>query len=240
MRRVRLARRQLDRSACRWPLGRPAADLPLRHADRAALRHGDRLHRPSRAEPDEEDFQILDNQQPQEITVFDNTVRPITAVVMLDTSGSMTLNLDLMKAAAEQFVIRLLPEDKAMVGAFNDKIEFAERRLHQRSRRPRARHQGAGLRQRDAAVGRRRPEPRAAHRTSTAAASWCVFTDGDDTGSSTGLGQVIDRARADEVMIYAIGLESVYMRRPGRDGAHAPGPRPAADRRTRPAAATSS
>jgi VWFA-related protein len=43
-----------------------------------------------------EDFTVLDNGVPQEITVFDNTVRPITSVVMLDTSGSMTLNLDLM------------------------------------------------------------------------------------------------------------------------------------------------
>src|SRR5215210_7856807 len=73
-----------------------------------------------------DDFTILDNGIPQEVSLFDNTVRPVTAVVMLDTSGSMTLNLDLMKAAAEQFIIRLLPEDKAMVGAFNNKVEFAE------------------------------------------------------------------------------------------------------------------
>ena len=71
-----------------------------------------------------DDFQVLDNNMPQEITLFDNAVRPITAVVMLDTSGSMTMNLDLVKQAAEQFVIRLLPDDKAKVGAFNDKIEF--------------------------------------------------------------------------------------------------------------------
>ena len=37
-----------------------------------------------------------------------------------------------------------------------------------------------------------------------------VFTDGDDTASKVGLGNVIDRARADEVMVYAIGLESEY------------------------------
>jgi VWFA-related protein len=38
-----------------------------------------------------------------------------------------------------------------------------------------------------------------------------VFTDGDDTEShNSSLGKVIDRARIDEVMIYAIGLESRY------------------------------
>ena len=37
-----------------------------------------------------------------------------------------------------------------------------------------------------------------------------VFTDGDDTASRTRLGTVIDRGRAEEVMIYAIGLSSHY------------------------------
>ena len=79
------------------------------------------------------------------------------SVVMLDTSGSMTLNLDLMKAAAEQFIIRLLPEDKAMVGAFNNKVEFADAGFTNDRDDLIARHPRAGLRQRDAPVGRRRP-----------------------------------------------------------------------------------
>jgi Ca-activated chloride channel family protein len=37
-----------------------------------------------------------------------------------------------------------------------------------------------------------------------------VFTDGDDTSSRVGRGTVLDRARADEVMVYAIGLESEF------------------------------
>ena len=109
-----------------------------------------------------DDFTVLDNGMPQEITLFDNTVRPITSVVMLDTSGSMTLNLDLMKAAAEQFIIRLLPEDKAMVGAFNNKVEFADTGFTNDRDELIARDPRAGLRQRDAPVGRRRSEPRAA------------------------------------------------------------------------------
>ena len=162
-----------------------------------------------------EDFTVLDNGVPQEIAVFDNTVRPITSVVMLDTSGSMTLNLDLMKAAAEQFIIRLLPEDKAMVGAFNNKIEFASTGFtndrDDLSHSIRELDYGNSTRLWDAAAmsveqltnidGRR---------------VVVLFTDGDDQGSSTGQGQVIDKARADEVMIYAIGLESVYMGGPGQ------------------------
>ena len=71
-----------------------------------------------------EDFEVYDNGKVQSVTVFENKSQPIGVIVMLDTSGSMTLILDRVKAAAEQFLIRLLPEDVAQVGAFNDKIQF--------------------------------------------------------------------------------------------------------------------
>jgi Ca-activated chloride channel family protein len=162
-----------------------------------------------------ENFQVFDNQQPQEISLFDNTVRPVTAVVMLDTSGSMTLNLEFVKQAAEQFVIRLLPEDRAMVGAFNDKVEFgATDFTNDRDDLAHAIQEldfGNATRLWDAVDA------------SLAALSGVegrrvvlVFTDGDDTGSRVSLSNVVDRARADEVMIYAIGLESVYASGPGR------------------------
>jgi hypothetical protein len=60
-----------------------------------------------------EDFEVFDNEKPQALTYFDNSIHPITVIVMLDTSGSMTLTIDLLKRAAEQFLIRMLPEDKA-------------------------------------------------------------------------------------------------------------------------------
>src|SRR4051812_49902861 len=71
-----------------------------------------------------DDFEILDNNKPQKITTFDNKPTPISTIVMLDTSGSMTTALDLVKDGAEQFLLRLLPQDQGQVGAFNDKIEF--------------------------------------------------------------------------------------------------------------------
>ncbi len=71
----------------------------------------------------QEDFEVYDNGKLQTLTNFDNKAMPITAVVMLDTSGSMTLLMDLVKQAAEEFLIRMMPEDKGKVGAFNDKLE---------------------------------------------------------------------------------------------------------------------
>src|SRR6478752_9558773 len=75
----------------------------------------------------QEDFDVFDNDKPQPLVVFRSENLPITCVVMLDTSGSMTGTISLLKAAAEQFLIRLLPADKARVGAFNDKIQFSSR-----------------------------------------------------------------------------------------------------------------
>src|SRR6185503_13575159 len=57
-------------------------------------------------------FSILDNGKPQEITFFQNDTQPFTVVVMLDYSASMTANLELLRAATEQFLLRMLPQDK--------------------------------------------------------------------------------------------------------------------------------
>src|SRR6266481_5906415 len=72
-----------------------------------------------------EDFEVSDNDKPQPIVYFENLVQPISVVVMLDTSGSMTGSISLLKQAAEQFLLRLLPDDKGRVGAFNDKIQIS-------------------------------------------------------------------------------------------------------------------
>ena len=64
-----------------------------------------------------------------------------------------------MKHAAEQFLIRLLPEDKAKVGAFNDKIQVQPATMpftNNRDQLIRA-SEGSRLRLPDAALRRRRP-----------------------------------------------------------------------------------
>jgi Ca-activated chloride channel family protein len=155
-----------------------------------------------------DDFQVFDNEKPQTVSYFDNSVHPINVVVMLDTSGSMTLTIDLLKQAAEQFIIRLLPEDKARVGAFNDKIQINARWSNNRDQLVtdvKDLDYGNGTRLWDA-VGAALDELRGIDGRRVV----LVFTDGDDTASRIGLGTVIERARTDEVMIYAIGLESNY------------------------------
>lgn len=166
-----------------------------------------------------EDFEILDNGKPAEVTLFSNESQPFTAVVMMDTSASMTEHLDLLKAASEQFLIRLLPVDRAQVGAFNDKLQLSGTFTNDRDELIAALADlqfGNPTRLNDAVAfsldalkgveGRR---------------VVLVFSDGEDTFSKQRFGPVLDRARNEEVMVYAIGLEVDYfngMRRRFRSG----------------------
>jgi Ca-activated chloride channel family protein len=155
-----------------------------------------------------EDFEVLDNDKVQPLVYFDNSVQPITVVVMLDTSGSMTANISFLKEAAGQFLLRLLPDDKGRVVSFNDKIQMSSRFTSDRDELVsdvKDLDYGNGTRLWDA-VGASMDELKSIDGRRVV----LVFTDGDDTESKIGLGKIIDRARAEEVMIYAIGFESRY------------------------------
>ena len=156
-----------------------------------------------------EDFEVFDDGQPAEIVLFENDVRPITVVVMLDTSASMDLNRRRLMAGAEQFLIRMLPADRARVGAFNDKVEIVPAEF---------------VGDRDELIGwLGRLDFGNSTRVYDAAATAIdalatvagrrvvlLFTDGDDTDSEAGSRDVLNRAINDEVMIYSIGFESNY------------------------------
>jgi VWFA-related protein len=156
------------------------------------------------------DFDVFDNGVRQPLTVFANDLQPITIVIMLDRSGSMAGNFDLERDAAEQFVDHLLPADKARLGSFSNRVqidppEFTSdkpelvRILHENL-------QDAG------------PTPlwNATSAAMTALARHdgrkvvLVFTDGADNpfraGENVSLGEIRNRALAEEIMVYAIGL----------------------------------
>ncbi|OFW04475.1 MAG: hypothetical protein A3I61_11735 [Acidobacteria bacterium RIFCSPLOWO2_02_FULL_68_18] len=157
---------------------------------------------------DRDEFTILDNGKPQEVTFFQNDVQPFTVVVMLDYSASMTANLDRLQAAAEQFILRMLPADKGQVGSFSDKIQFSGTFTSDRDDLVFALKDlqfGNPTRLYDATY-----ESIAMLKDVVGRKVVLVFTDGDDTASRMDMGDVLDRAKNDEAMIYAIGLESEY------------------------------
>ena len=163
----------------------------------------------------QEHFEIYDNGQKRPITVFRSDVQPITVVMMLDTSGSMTLYLETLKDAAEQFTLRLLPEDRGKVGSFSDKIQVFPR--------------GGFTGDRDQLIQILRNDLQFGNPTrlwdavfegmnhlseETGRRVVLVFTDGDDTASKlVDFDRVIERARDDQFLIYGIGLQSLFMGR---------------------------
>jgi Ca-activated chloride channel homolog len=155
-----------------------------------------------------EDFEVLDNDKVQPLVFFENEVQPIAVVTILDTSLSMNNSIPLLKKAAEQFLLRLLPADQGRVGAFNDKIQFNDKFTNNRDdliSDLQTLDFGNGTRLWDA-VGASLDELKGIQQRRVI----LVFTDGDDSESRVRLGTVMDRARAEEVMVYAIGFESVY------------------------------
>ena len=170
----------------------------------------------------EQDFSISVNGRPTAVSLFSRDPQPFTVVVVLDTSASVVRHLDRVIAAAGEFIARLLPVERAQVGAFNDRIQLsgaftndrdalkaslADLEIGNRTRL----YDGivASLDGLEGVEGRR---------------VVLVFTDGDDTASRARFDAVLERARSEGIMVYAVGLESSYfdgtrMRRtrPSRD-----------------------
>jgi Ca-activated chloride channel family protein len=157
-----------------------------------------------------EDFEVLDNNKPQAVTLFVNDIQFIKVVVLLDESGSMVNNLERVKDGAEQFLLRLLPQDRARIGSFEDKITVSPEFTSDRDALIRFLQEklqyGNGTRLWDAVD------------TGMSALSGLegrrvvlVFTDGGDDpgpGKHVKYDTVLKRAEAEGYMVYAIGFHS--------------------------------
>ena len=178
---------------------------------------------------EQKDFEVRDEGTPQPITQFDNTPQPIRLVVMLDVSGSMEGNVPLLSAAASQLFGRLLKEDVARVGSFGNEVTISPTFTGD------PRELNAAL---PTSIAPDAPTPlwRALQEAMDAFSGdddrrkvILVLSDGKDTGP-TGFRQrpssqadVIDRARQDDVMIYAVGMRSRSRNRGMPPGAMGPG-----------------
>ena len=160
-----------------------------------------------------EDFEIYDNGKLQPISIFSNDIQPITVVIMLDRSGSMQGNFKLVELAGEAFVRRLIPGDKARIGSFASSIEvFPDDFTSNQDELIRILR--GGLQQSgptplwnavDTAITNLLPQE--------GRRVVLVFTDGvDNPGNfkfnNRSVMDVLDRAQRENVMVYAIGLES--------------------------------
>ena len=173
----------------------------------------------------QDNFEVRDEGKPQPITQFDNSPQPIRLIVMLDVSTSMEGNIELLRVASAQLFSRLLKEDVARVGTFGKQIVISESFTNDR-------------RQLEAAlptmIAPDAPTP-LWEGIDQAIGSFgdadgtrkviLVLSDGKDTGPLSfrmrhpvSQAEVIDRARQNDVMIYAVGMRSRTTHRPPMGG----------------------
>ena len=185
----------------------------------------------------QDDFEVYDNGKRQDLMLFTNDIQPITLVMMLDRSQSMEQHFGLVRDAAEQFVANLLPEDRVRLGSFSDRIRIDPETFTS------DKQQLAHILRNNLVDAGSTPLWNATGLAIAALAREegrrvvLLFTDGYDgpdfatRDTNLSLLQVRQRANAEDVMVYAIGLATscdpspaktasgaLFQRRPGGRG----------------------
>jgi Ca-activated chloride channel family protein len=162
-----------------------------------------------------DDFEVRDGGKVQPVILFDSSPRAIRLIVMLDVSGSMQGNLPLLRNGTAQLVKYLRPEDGARVGTFGKDVvispSFTRVPGELLAALPSSIDPDAPTplwRAVDKAIETLGPAEEDARRVVL------VLSDGKDSGLTSfrdkfiTQGDVIDRARRQEVMVYGIGMRS--------------------------------
>jgi Ca-activated chloride channel homolog len=162
-----------------------------------------------------DDFEVRDGGKGQPIILFDHSPRAIRLIVMLDVSGSMLGNLPLLRNGTAELVKHLRTDDAARLGTFGKDVVISPAFTRD------ARELLAAL---PSTIDPEAPTPlwRAADKAietlgrveDDARRVVLVLSDGQDSGITNfkdrfvTQGDVIDHARRQEVMVYAVGMRS--------------------------------
>jgi len=73
----------------------------------------------------QQDFEVFDNGQPADVTIFSRDRQPITALLLLDMSASMEDRWMRVRDAAVRFVDALEPADRLRIGTFGSEIALS-------------------------------------------------------------------------------------------------------------------
>lgn len=147
-------------------------------------------------------FTILDDGVPRRIETFDATDSPLSAVLVLDVSGSMLYKIEEARRSAHAFVDALKAEDEVALLTFNSTavgwVPFTRQRppIHEAIDATRTEGETALYDATGQALRRLKPLKRRK--------AVILFTDGEDNRSRLSVDQVIGIARASEVSIYSV------------------------------------
>lgn len=157
------------------------------------------------------DIQLFEDGVRQEVSYFREASSvggeriPLSVALVLDNSGSMGPNMRFLQEAVLNFVYKLEEVDQALVVSFNESIKGSADFTADTDRLERfveGMQAWGGTSLFDAvhySLGRIKDQP--------GRKALVVFTDGDDTTSSTPEREVIDYARSVEATVYSIGFK---------------------------------
>ena len=152
----------------------------------------------------QEDFRLFEDGREQEILDFYKEDRPIRMAILLDSSGSMKEKLPEVHEAAASFVDTLREKDQALLIDFDDKVFLVEDLTSDHERLKKA------ITSTEAIGGTAVYDVlHAAYRKIgqfDGRKAVVLLSDGDDTASQFGFKRVLEEAKSNSAMIYAIGL----------------------------------
>jgi Ca-activated chloride channel family protein len=157
------------------------------------------------------DFQIFEDNAPQEISNFARDPQPIALSILLDTSTSMELKLPIAQEAAVGFARRLSKRDVAQVIDFDSQTQILQTftnddaLLERAIRKTRAGGSTALYNALYVALDQlKRLHVQAADDVRRQAI--VLLSDGEDTSSLTTQDEILEAAKRSDVIIYTIGL----------------------------------
>jgi Ca-activated chloride channel homolog len=147
-------------------------------------------------------FTVLDDGQPRKIETFEAADSPLSAILILDVSGSMLTKIDDAKRAAHAFVEALKPKDEVGLMTFSTTvvgaIDLTKDRASLHEAIDTAQTQGETALYDVTAMALKKLRPLKRRK------AVILFTDGDDNRSRLSVDQVVKMARASEVSIYSV------------------------------------
>jgi VWFA-related protein len=154
----------------------------------------------------QQDFEILEDEKPQQVSTITSEDSPLDLVVAIDISGSMEDALPDVKNAVRQLLSKLRPGDAVTLLGFNDTTFVAAEREKSRQVREAALDllsAWGGTALYDATVRALDLVTRQTGRKGVV-----IFSDGDDRNSLTARDVAMSRVQASDAMLYTIGFGS--------------------------------
>jgi VWFA-related protein len=147
-------------------------------------------------------FQVMDNGQPQPISVFESESTPLSCAVLLDTTGSMAGVLPAVKTSVMHMIDELAVDDSVAIYTFSVGLKRLQDFTSDKAAAKQAvlRGRASGQTALFDAISElaKEIEPRKGKK------AIIVFTDGDDNASMLNARSAVQRAKKSGVPVYAI------------------------------------